>query len=322
VIRFSGIDKGWWIDLGWNALPKEGIAMTRRLGRGLGSLLGDPEGTDREEGSEGRDRFDVAVTQIRPNPFQPRKVFDPEGLEELRASIQRHGILQPIVLRQVEGGYELISGERRWRAAQGVGLAKVPAVVRTSVSDADMLELALVENVQRRDLDPMERALGYRALMDKLSLTQQGVADRVGQKRATVANHLRLLELPEQVQEALQKGLISMGHARALLGLSSSKAMTQMVGQIVRQDLSVREVERLVRNRQAAAADPAGVDTAPPQPEQAPWARDLERRIQERLGTKVALQDQGNGRGRIVIDYFNRADLDRVLGVLAPREEF
>lgn len=296
--------------------------MTRRLGRGLGSLLGDPEEAGPAKDAGGRERLEIAVTEIRPNPFQPRKVFDPEGLEELRASIQRHGILQPIVLRQVEGGYELISGERRWRAAQGVGLAKVPAVVRTSVSDADMLELALVENVQRRDLDPMERAEGYRALMDKLSLTQQGVADRVGQKRATVANHLRLLELPEQVQEALQKGLISMGHARALLGLSSSKAMVQMVGQIVRQDLSVRDVERMVRNRQAAAVDPSGAAAAPAFPEQAPWARELERRMQERLGTKVALQDQGDGRGRILIEYFNRADLDRVLEVLAPREEF
>ena len=290
--------------------------MARRLGKGLGSLLGDPQAGSVEESG---DRSEIPVAEIVPNPFQPRRVFDPEGLEELRASIQRHGVLQPVVVRPVRGGYQLVSGERRWRASQMAGLNRVPAVIR-DVGDDDMLELALVENVQRRDLDPIERAVGYKALMDRLSLTQQGVADRVGLKRATVANHLRLLDLPEKVPEALGKGLISMGHARALLGLPEANAMEALLGRVVREDLSVREVERLVRAKVARAGG-GETRTATVTPT-APWVRDLERRMREHLGTKVLLQAQSADRGKIVIDYHNRAELDRLVGSLAPREEF
>ena len=287
--------------------------MNRRLGKGLGSLLGNPS-PEALQAAEG-DRRDLALTDIRPNPFQPRKTFDPEGLDELRESISRHGILQPVVVRPAASGFELISGERRWRAAQQVGLARIPAVVRASVSDADMLELALVENLQRRDLDPIERAQGFRSLMDSLKLTQQGVADRVGLKRSTVANHLRLLDLPEPVQVAIAKGLIQMGHARALLGLPSPQGMVSLLEDIVRQDLSVRDVESRVRDR-LARSNPSPV---PPTPAQPPWARELQRRMQEHLGTKVQLLDLGGEHGRIVIDYFTRGDLDRLVEILAPR---
>lgn len=242
-------------------------------------------------------------------------MFDAEGLDELRESIARHGLLQPVVVRPTTNGFELISGERRWRAAQQVGLASIPAVVRNNVSDSDMLELALVENLQRRDLDPIERAQGFRALMERLSLTQQAVADRVGLKRATVANHLRLLDLPEPIQVAIAKGLIQMGHARALLGLPSPQGMVSLLEEIVRQDLSVREVERKVRDR-LARTNPSPALTTPAQP---PWARELQRRMQEHLGTKVQLLDLGGEHGRIVIDYFTRGDLDRLVGILAPR---
>ncbi len=286
--------------------------MTRRLGRGLGSLLGEP----REEAAPSAE---IAINQVRPNPYQPRTVFDSSALEELRDSIARHGILQPVVVRRTETGFELVSGERRWRAAKQAGLTTIPALVRDEVSDAEMLELALVENVQRADLDPMERARGFKALGEKLGLTQQGISDRVGLKRTTVANHLRLLELPPKVQEAVGRGLLSMGHARALLGLPTATAMVAAVAQIVRKDLSVREVERLVRDRTSEAARAgSGSSGAEDRPE--PWVADVQRRMREHLGTKVTLLDRDGKRGRVVIEYYARADLDRLCELLAPRE--
>jgi len=285
--------------------------MTRRLGKGLGSLLGEPQ-SDRGEKPE------IDISAIRPNPFQPRTVFDSSALEELRDSIKKHGILQPVVVRRSGEGFELVSGERRWRAARQAGLLKIPAMVREEVSDGEMLELALVENVQRQDLDRMERAKGFKALMEKLSLTQQGVADRVGLKRVTVANHLRLLDLPSKVQEAVGSGLLTMGHARALLGLPTAEAMIKTLGEIVRRDLSVRDVERLVRDlsSERASAQASGAEEARPEP----WVGEMQRRMQEHLGTKVTLHDQGGKRGRVVIDYYTRADLDRLCEVLAPRQ--
>jgi ParB family chromosome partitioning protein len=285
--------------------------MTRRLGKGLGSLLGEPQ-------TDAREKPELEVSAIRPNPFQPRTVFDSSALEELRDSIKKHGILQPVVVRRAGDGFELVSGERRWRAARQAGLKTIPAIIRDDVSDGEMLELALVENVQRRDLDPMERARGFKALMEKLSLTQQGVADRVGLKRVTVANHLRLLDLPSKVQDAVGSGLLTMGHARALLGLPTAEAMIKTLEEIVRKDLSVRDVERLVRDlsseRTPAAA--SGAEEARPEP----WVGEMQRRMQEHLGTKVTLHDQGGKRGRVVIDYYTRADLDRLCEILAPRQ--
>ena len=207
-----------------------------------------------------------------------------------------------------------------------VGLNSIRATVRESVSDADMLELALVENVQRRELDPIERARAFRGLMDTLRLTQQGVADKVGLQRATVANHLRLLDLPEKVQEGVVRGLITMGHAKALLGLPDETAMLDLLSQTVRSDLSVRALEGAVRDRSkkapsggatARASVDAGLDKAVLEP----WAVEVQRRMQEHLGARVRIQDSGGRRGRIVIDYASRAELDRLCEVLAPREQ-
>jgi ParB family chromosome partitioning protein len=287
--------------------------MEKRLGRGLGSLLGEPAAPNAPA--------ELELDRIRPNPFQPRTAMDPAGLEELSTSIRNHGILQPIVVRAASGGggFELISGERRWRAAKMAGLGQIPAVVRPNVPDAEMLELALVENLQRRDLNPIERARGFESMMTTLRITQEEVAAKVGLKRATVANHVRLLDLPEKIQEALAKGLISMGHARAMLGLLNSDAMLALLDQTVRKDLSVREVEQLVR---AAAREVAGA--GPPTPRVPPlasaWIDELQRRIQERLGTKVTVQNSDGYEGRIIIEYYSREDLDRLCEVLAPRE--
>lgn len=205
-----------------------------------------------------------------------------------------------------------------------VGLTTIRATIRDSVSDEDMLELALVENVQRRELDPIERARAFRGLMDALGLTQQGVADKVGLQRASVANHLRLLDLPGQVQEGVIRGLISMGHAKALLGLPDETAMLDLLSDTVRGELSVRALEGLVRGRtkKLGTKAPDGEPSLPAAPDKGklePWAVEVQRRMQEHLGARVRLQDAGGKRGRIVIDYASRAELDRLCDVLAPR---
>jgi len=221
-------------------------------------------------------------------------------------------------VRRVEGGFEIIAGERRWRAARLAGLKALPAVVRDGVTDEAMLELALVENVQRRDLNPIERARGFQRLVEGLGLTQEDAARKVGLKRATVANHLRLLELPEPVQEALSEGLIAMGHARALLGLPSAKEQIQLAALTARQEFSVREVERRVQNARSGAKG----TPPPPQPpvrDDPPWLQEMQARIGEHLGTRVRVQNGEGYRGKIMIEYFNREDLERLYAVLAPR---
>lgn len=261
----------------------------------------------------------MQVDRIRPNPYQPRKNFDEAGLAELVESIQRHGLLQPVVLRSLGDGYELVSGERRVRAFRQLGRPSIPAIVRPSVSDAEMLELALVENLQRRDLDPIERALGYQRMMRELGLTQDQVAEKVGLQRPTVANHLRLLELPDLVQQALAKGMIQMGHARALLGSKDAGRTQKLLEKTVRDDLSVRQVEALVREQPTEPSDGGDVPVrtiVPP----APWVRELEARMREHLGTKVELKNGPGYRGQIVIQYFQREDLERLADILAPRQ--
>ena len=290
--------------------------MERRLGKGLGSLLG---GTSAMSESQGVN--EVAVDEIHPNPDQPRKSFDSEELDELRDSIRRHGVLQPICVRPAEEGYEIISGERRWRSARLAGLQAIPVVVREDVSDDEMMELAMVENLQRADLDPLEKARGFQDMMDRLELTQEQVAEKVGLRRSTVANHLRILELPDAIRDALVRNLITMGHARAMLGLPDEKTMMTMLALIVREDLSVRQVEKLVREsrpRKSNGAAPASPhETVVPV---APWINELQHRFRERLGTRVMVRNSEGYRGQIVIQYHDRDELDRLCEVLAPRE--
>jgi len=282
--------------------------MERRLGKGLSSLLGG-----RVEGATSQE---LALALIDPNPFQPRVTMDPAGLEELRDSISNHGILQPIVVRKLDGRYQIISGERRWRAARLAGLERIPAVLREVVSDNEMLELALVENVQRRDLDPLERARGFKALMEGLGITQEAVAIKVGLKRATVANHMRLLELPEKVQQAVGKGLLSMGHARALLGLSTPEQIEGLMEQCVRKDLSVREVERLVRDQVQRSV---GAETGAVVEPTSPWIAQIERRLGDALGTKVTISADKDCTGQIRVQFFDKEQLNRLIDRLAPQ---
>lgn len=282
--------------------------MERRLGRGLGSLLST-------EPAPQEPRSEVALAKIRPNPFQPRKTFPPEALAELQSSIQVHGVLQPVILRSAPGGYELIAGERRWRASQALGLQTIPAVFRDQVSDEAMLELALVENLQRADLDPIEKARGFKQLLDQ-GLTQEQVAQKVGLQRSSVANMLRLLELSEAVQKVVVEGLITMGHARALLGIADRARQEELCALAVRRGLSVREVEQRVRELQGRTEEkPRTVIPPPP-----PWVRDMENRIRAHLGTKVQVKNGEGYQGQIVIDYHGRDDLDRLFSLLAPKK--
>ena len=223
--------------------------MERRLGRGLESLLGGGGAASTSETQERAPQggpVALAITQVRPNPDQPRKVFETGALEELRDSIQRHGVLQPICVRPTERGFEIVAGERRWRAARMAGLEEIPATVLDQATDDRILELALVENLQREDLDPLEKARAFQELQKTFDLTHIDIAERVGMKRATVTNHLRLLELPVEAQEAVVQGLITMGHAKALLGLKEADAIRAALLKTVKEELSVRQLERYV----------------------------------------------------------------------------
>lgn len=288
------------------------------LGRGLGSLI--PGGG--ADSDPGEPASVLPVSQIRPNPNQPRKVFDSGHLEDLKDSIKQHGILQPICVRPIAGGgYEIVSGERRWRAARLAGLAELPVVVR-EVDDRQMLELALVENVQRQDLDPIEKARGFQEMIERLGITQEAVAEKVGLKRATVANHLRLLDLPDEAQEAVVTGLITMGHARALAGLGRPAEILSALGSVVRDELSVRQTESLVRGGGKAAIAAGRMGRKPSGAARGEaWIAAAEARVREALGCQVQIQNRRGFQGQVVLRYTGREELDRLLDALAPRAE-
>jgi ParB family chromosome partitioning protein len=250
--------------------------------------------------------FRVEVSRIRPNPRQPRRTFDEAGLDELASSMKHQGLLQPVVVRPTtDGRFELIAGERRWRAAQRAGIHQIPAVVR-DVPDEKLLELALIENLQREELNPIEEAEAYRILVDDLELTQNEIAERVGKQRTTVANALRLLNLPELVKDMVRDRRISMGHARALLALEDARAIEALAQTIVAEGLSVREVE-------TRAKRPAGTKPRPGRPTKPidPNVAAAESTLQRVLGTKVRIVGSGSV-GRVEVHYHSSDELDRV----------
>jgi len=246
--------------------------------------------------------------------------FDEAALESLRDSISLHGVIQAIAVRKVGDGYELISGERRLKAAKMAGLDSIPAVLHEGVSDQASLEWAMVENLQREDLDPIERAKGFQDMMSRLGLKQDEVAERVGLKRSTVTNHLRLLELPEEVQDALIQKLLSMGHARALAGVSGSNQQISLMEKVVREGWSVRQTER---SAQAVNAGPkassSGGSTKDKPANKESWVADVEGRLRERLGTQVVIHSRSDGGGKITVSYHDAEELDRILNTVAPR---
>jgi ParB family chromosome partitioning protein len=279
-----------------------GDPRRRGLGKGLGALIPGAQVVGQERPAE------VALTHLRANPLQPRHVMDAQELSGLVESIRRHGVLQPIVVRPSVEGYEVVAGERRWRAAEAAGLTSVPAIVR-SLTDQEALELALVENLQREDLNPIERARAYSRLMQEFGLTQEQIADRVGKSQPSVANALRLLHLPPQVQASLEAGRISEGHARALLSVGTEVVLLRLWERVERRGLSVRETEALARrsiSREIQTRRRVGKD---------PEFRSLEQDLSRRYGTKVVM-DGTRRRGRLAFDYYSEDDLQRLLDLL------
>lgn len=298
------------------------------LGRGLGALLGGapaaqkpPMATAGEPAStplsttpsEGGRR--ISLKQIRPCPFQPRKDFSEESLRELADSIKEQGVVQPLIVRQRGSEFELIAGERRWRAAQLLGLNEVPVVVREA-DDRTVLELALIENLQRENLNPLEEALGFAQLIEQFHLTQEEAATRVGKSRASVANALRLLKLPEKVQDSVRQGQLSVGHAKVILSLASPAEQKSAAERVMASSLNVRQTEEMVaRWQQPAPADPGPKPASTAPVNRDTHIADLENRLKQRLGTKIQLRYRG-GKGSIEVHFYSDAELERLLQIM------
>ena len=274
--------------------------MSKRnvLGRGLSALIQSPP---KKEGGYLR----CPVDEIVPNRFQPRRAFDDAKLQELVDSIKENDIIEPLVARRGDGGYELIAGERRWRAAKLAGLRDVPVVV-LDVTDEESLEFAIIENIQRENLNAIEEAEAYHRLMETFSLSQEGVAKKVGKERATVANYLRLLKLPSEVKDEIVNGTVSMGHARAILSLDNHAKQRDICRRVVQKGLSVRETEHLVKRygQERRAAAPKATHLAP-----------LEAELRRLFGTKIVVKEK-RGRGKVEIEFYSAEELDRILELL------
>ncbi|WP_433746009.1 ParB/RepB/Spo0J family partition protein [Falsibacillus pallidus] len=282
--------------------------MAKGLGKGINALFANVDSGKEETVQE------VKVKEIRPNPYQPRKIFDPAAIEELKESILQHGILQPIIVRKSIKGYEIVVGERRYRAAKEAKLDKVPVVVR-ELSEQQMMELAILENLQREDLTPIEEAAAYQTLMDKLQLTQEELAKRLGKSRPHIANHIRLLSLPSAIQELISDGKISMGHGRALLGLRKKDKMKAVVERIMGEGLNVRQLEKLIHE----INENVSRETKPAKPQKDVFLKEQESWLRERFGTTVTIK-QSKKKGRIEIEFFSKDDLERILELLEKNQ--
>ena len=256
----------------------------------------------------------IAVRKIRANPFQPRRIFNEEALEELSQSIKEHGILQPIIVRKIGNFYEIVAGERRFRATKKALIATIPAVVRT-YDDREMMELATIENLQREDLTPIEEAQSYRKLMDHLGLTQELLAERLGKSRPYIANHVRLLTLPEDVQQMVDEGTLTMGHGRALIGIKRKKLIPIVARKVVEQQMNVRQLESYVHTLNDDV--PRGTKK---KSLQHLLYEDVSETLRDHLGTNVEITATKN-KGKIEIDFFSDEDLERILALLKGRDE-
>jgi ParB family chromosome partitioning protein len=292
------------------------------LGKGLSALINTRVASPTPAVESGERVQLINLAQIVPTPLQPRTVFRDEHLEELVASIKEHGIIQPLIARKRGEQFELIAGERRWRAALKVGLGQAPVIIREA-SDQDVLELALIENLQREDLNPIEEANAFERLAREFHLRQEDIAQKVGKSRAAVANSMRLLDLHEQVQSWLTQDRISVGHAKVLLSLKSKGEQAVLAEEIIRRQLTVRAAEKLVAQHFAENGATKPTRSAPgggTAPQLAPALQHVQNRLQQRLATHVVLH-HGEKRGRIEIEYYGKDDLQRVLSLLGVGEE-
>jgi ParB family chromosome partitioning protein len=277
----------------------------KALGKGLDALI--PKVSEEKT-------LEVDVDLLSPNPHQPRLQYNEEKMVQLQQSIKSNGILQPILVRRLPDGYQIIAGERRWRAAQLLGMLKVPVIIR-DVPEDKILELSLIENIQREELTPIEEAEAYNELIARMGLTQQEVADRVGKDRSSIANYLRLLKLPPKIKEMVMQGLISMGHCRTLLGLDDAKEQEKVANQIITKGHSVRQVEALVRKIKLEQKPRRVAKKAP---DLDVFTRAAEEKLEKLFSTKVIIKKQGKG-GSIVIRFFSDEDLDRIYNILIKR---
>ena len=277
--------------------------MAKGLGKGLNAFFSNMESTTDETVRE------IKMKELRPNPYQPRKTFEKEAIEELKQSILQHGILQPIIARKTIKGYEIVVGERRYRAAKAAKLDTIPAVVR-ELSEQQMMELAVLENLQREDLTPIEEGAAYQLLMEKLNLTQEEMAKRLGKSRPHIANHIRLLSLPPNIQALISEGKISMGHGRALLGLRKKDKLMALVEKTMKESLNVRQLEKLIQQLNDVSRE-----TKKPEKKKDIFIKEQESFLRERFGTSVHIK-QSKEKGKIEIEFFSKEDLERILELL------
>ena len=279
--------------------------MAKGLGKGLNALFNSGEISKDEIVCE------IKLRELRPNPYQPRKSFRLEAIEELKQSIMEHGILQPIIARKSIKGYEIVAGERRYRAAKEADLKTVPVVVR-ELSEQQMMELAILENLQREDLNPIEEAAAYQTLLEKLEFTQEQLANRLGKSRPHIANHVRLLSLPEGIRKYISDGEISMGHGRALLGLKKKEMLKPVADKVLKEGMNVRQLEQYIHQLN----DTVSRETKPKKQEKKDiFIKQRETSLRERLGTSVTIK-QSKKKGKIEIEFFSKEDLERILNLI------
>ena len=282
------------------------------LGKGINALIPDYSETS-TDGKDTRQIVQLSVDEIEPNPFQARSGFDEAQIDELMRSIQEKGIIQPIIVNRLGQSYQLIAGERRWRATKKAGFETIPAIIHEIDSQQELMELSLIENIQREDLSPIEEAEGYRALMDKCFLTQDEVAQKVGKDRSTIANLVRLLKLPLEIQDNLRRSELQMGHARALLGLEDDEDRLELGRRAAEERMTVREVERAVNSHHTGRDKKRRTRSAEEQKD--PHIIDFEEKLQHRFGTAVNIRRSAK-RGRIEVEFYDSNDLERILELL------
>lgn len=288
--------------------------MSRKfgLGKGLGALIPEEKVEQHIDQKDNSSIKMVDINMIQANKYQPRKNFDEEKITQLSESIKEHGVIQPIILKKVGQAYNIIAGERRWRAAKLANIENVPAIIM-NLTEKDILEVSLVENIQRQDLNPIEEALAYRRLIDDFNLTQEQLSNRIGKSRTAVTNCLRLLNLDNKVQEYLNNGLISEGHGRALLGLQSKELQCKLAKMVIDKDLSVRETEKLIKSINTSKND--NQDDGIKEQTLNPYYLDIKDKLENLFSTKVSLLNKKN-KGKIQIEYYSEQDLQRILDIL------
>lgn len=293
------------------------MAARKGLGKGLDSMIPDKVGKiakgtpgEKKDGLEGAVLMNI--NKVEPNRSQPRKTFDEDALQELTESVKQYGILQPLIVQKQSDYYEIIAGERRWRAAKMAGIKEIPVIIKT-LSDQERMEISLIENIQREDLNPIEEARAYKSLLEEFHLKQEEVAERVSKSRTAVTNAMRLLKLDERVQEMLIDGILTTGHARALLGIEDTERQFEIAQRIQKEKLNVRDVEKLVRRQSSSKKKEA---EAPINQEMAAIYQNLEEQLKIALGTKVSIRYKDAQKGKLEIEYYTPDELDRIVDLL------